>query len=285
MARSTAGISTSWQAVAARIAAYAILTVIALVDLYPLFWMVMSSFRTTPDLFARPWALPESWKVDNFVSAWVGGAIGTYVLNSVKVTTLAVGIMVLFGAMAAYGIVRRGVGWAKPVLFFFLAGQMLPAQVVIIPLFLELEWFKLVNSHYALICVYVAAGLPFTVFLLQGFFRGVPQELYDAAVIDGLDEVKTFRHVALPLVKPGLAAAVIFQSLWVWNEFLIATIVLRRAAYRTIPIGLWQAVVGWIPQYNLAFSALTMVTIPVVIVFSLNQRHFVRGLTEGSIKA
>ena len=285
MARTAAKASVSRRVSLGRSAAYVVLTVIAFIDLYPLFWMVMSSFRTTPDLFARPWALPENWKLDNFVSAWVTGRIGTYVMNSVKVTVLAVGIMVLFGAMAAYGIVRHRVSWAKPVLFFFLAGQMLPAQVVIIPLFLELEWFKLVNSHYALICVYVAAGLPFTVFLLQGFFRGVPLELYDASVIDGLDEAQTFRHVALPLVKPGLAAAVIFQSLWVWNEFLLATIVLRRAIYRTIPIGLWQAVVGWIPQYNLAFSALTMVTIPVVIVFSLNQRHFVRGLTEGSIKA
>ena len=263
---------------------YVLLLVFAFVAVYPLYWMVISAFKTTPELFERPWAFPSHFSLRNFGTALSQGHIGLYFLNSVKVTVLAVGIMILVGALAAYGIVRKGSSWARPLLFFFLAGQMLPAQVVIIPLFLELDWLNLVNSHFALICVYIASGLPFTIFLLQGFLRGIPSELYDAAVMDGLRETRIFTDLAIPLIRPGLAAALIFQSLWVWNEFLLAIIVLRDQLRFTLTIGVYQAVIGWVPRYDLAFSALTMVTIPIIIVFVINQRHFVRGLVEGSVK-
>jgi len=263
---------------------FVFLGVVVLINLYPLLWMIMSSFKTTPEIFSSPWGLPKGYSFSNFTMAWKTGKIGQYVLNSVKVTGLSVSVMVFFAAMAAYGIVRQRRTWAKPMLFFFLAGQMIPAQVVIIPLFLEIDMLGLVNSHFALILIYVAAGLPFTVFLLQGFVQGVPQDLYDAAVIDGLGEFGIFSKVTLPLIKPGIAAAVIFQSLWVWNEFLLALIILRKPQSKTIPIGLWQAVVGWVPRYDLALAALTMVSLPIIVVFAINQRHFIRGLTEGAVK-
>lgn len=264
--------------------AYPILFVGIVVSIYPVFWMITSAMKTTPELFMSPWSLPSSWRLDHFVTAWIEGRFSHFYANSIKVTVSAVSVMILLAAMAAYGLVRRKARWSKLLLFWFLAGQMIPGQVVIIPLYLQLDALELLNSHAALILVYVASGLPFTVFLLQGFFRGVPNELYDSALIDGCSELQIFRRIALPLVKPGLAAAATFQSLWVWNEFLLALIILNDRSKGTLPLAVYRTVEGWIPRYNLAFSALTIAAVPILIFFALNQRHFISGLTRGAVK-
>lgn len=267
-----------------RTVSYFILALATVLVAYPFFWMLMSSLKTAPEIFTQPWAMPSRLHLVNFVTAWRQGGIGTDFLNSIKVTVGSVVVMVFFGALAAHGIVRRDKGWAKPVLYFFLIGQMIPAQVVIIPLYLELNWAHLLDSLTALGSVYVGSGLAFTIFLLQGFFRGLPTELYDAAVIDGMGELRYFTDIALPLVRPGIAAAIIFQSTWVWNEFLLALIVLRNASHYTLAVGVYQAVSGWSTDFNLAFAALTIVAVPIMVLFAFFQRYFISGIVEGALK-
>lgn len=267
-----------------KVVVFALLGFLLLITAYPVFWMIVSAMKQTQEFYVSPWALPKQWQFNNFIKAFVEGKFAGYFYNSIKITFLSVTVMIFLASMASYGIVRNGGSWSNPLLFFFLAGQMIPAQVVIIPLFLQLNWLGFINSHLALVCTYTGSGLAFTTFLLQGFFRGIPKELYDATRIDGAGEWQTFWSISLPLVKSGISAAIIFQSLWVWNEFLLALIVLPGRAKRTLPVALWRVVEGWVPRYNLAFSALTIVTIPVIIVFIINQQRFEQGLVQGAVK-
>lgn len=255
-------------------------------SLGPLIWLFMSSVKSTGEIIASPWSLPRSLDFENYAQAWTLGRIGHDLLNSVVVAVLSLAIMVGSGSLAAYAIdkyTRVKARW--PMLMFFLLGQMIPGQVVIIPVYIIVSKLHLLNSYLGLSLVYSASGLPFVIFIMQGFFQSVPRELYDAASVDGFGEFLIFRKVALPLARPAVMAALIIQFLFVWNEFILATVLDGSGNYVTLPVGLYDAVIGpFTTSYGTAFAGVCLAVIPIIIVYAVLQRWIIRGITVGALK-
>jgi len=201
----------------------------------------------------------------------------------------SVALIVGLGAMAAYALARFYHPAGRVVFWLFLAGLMIPAQLAVIPLFFELRALALLNSKLGLVLVYTANGLPFAIFILAGFFRSLPRSLYEAAVIDGCGEFTAFWRVLLPLARPGLVTVAIFQFIGVWKEYFFAFMltggdVANRA--RTLPLGLANLSITsqFRSDYGMLFAGLVLVTLPILILYLLLQRHIVKGVSAGALK-
>lgn len=258
---------------------------------YPMLWVAYSSLKTDDAIFRQPFALPAAGRlqVENYGHAWHEARFGDYFLNSVQVTATSVALIVALGAMAAYALARFYHPLGKTVFWLFLSGLMIPAQLSIIPLFFEMRALGLLNSKLGLILVYTANGLPFAVFILAGFFRSLPRSLYEAAVIDGCGEFAAFWRVLLPLARPGLMTVAIFQFIGVWKEYFFAFMLIGGDATqsaRTLPLGLANLSITaqFRTDYGMLFAGLVLVTLPILAVYLLLQRHIVKGVSAGALK-
>ena len=261
------------------------LFMLVVMSLGPMLWTISSSFKSTGEIFMNKLGLPKHFLFQNYQDVWVKGGFGRLYINSIIVTFLALVMMITLAAMSAFAISKYNTKLNRPVLFYFLFGQMISAAMIVIPLFLVMKSMGLQDNRIGLSLVYAAGGLPFSVFVLQGFFSEVPKELYDAAEIDGYGELGIFAKVAVPIVKPAIAAVLLYQFLWIWNEFTIAFILTNSANARTLPVGLFTAVMGvFQTNYAMAFSGTVIVSIPVVLIYLLFQKYLIRGLTDGAVK-
>jgi len=262
----------------------AAMVVLALAFFFPLVWMVLSSFKTNGAIFQSPFALPESIDLSKWVEAWEVGNLGKYALNSAIVTGATVFLILLIASLSAFAFSRyrfRGRGLAMGV---FALGLLLPLQSYFIAqsnLFTQLQ---ITDTRWALIIPYTAMGLPLATFLLKVFMDGLPDELFDAARIDGASDLRTYSRVALPLLRPGLATVAIFSALAAWNEFLLALLYIQDDDLKTIPTGLLAFSSRYQTDYSMLFSALAIVTIPMVVIYIVFNRHIVDGITAGSVK-
>ena len=191
--------------------------------------------------------------------------------------------------MTAYAISRFVFTGAKPILFYFLAGLMIPLQLAIVPLFFQLKQFDLLNSREGLFLVYLAFGFPFSIFILTGFFRTLPASLHESALLDGASEFGAFWHVMLPLARPGLITVGIFLFLGNWNEFLVAYMTLSGAGsehIRTLPLGLANItiVAQYRADWGVAFAGLVLMMLPTLVAYVFLQKHLTKGITAGAVK-
>ncbi|QYM79007.1 carbohydrate ABC transporter permease [Horticoccus luteus] len=258
---------------------------------FPMIWVAYSSFKNDAAIFRTPFALPEAgaWHTENYVHAWREAHFGDYVWNSVLVTIVSVGLILILGAMAAYALARFHHRAGRAVFWLFLSGLMLPAQLAVVPLFFELRALGLLNSRTGLILVYTANGLPFAIFILAGFFRALPKSLYESAVIDGCNEFSAFVRVLLPLAKPGLVTVAIFQFIGIWKEYFFAFMLNSGAAgegVRTLPLGLANLSIAaqYRSDFGMLFAGLMLVTVPIIVIYLALQRHIVKGVTAGALK-
>ncbi|MFA5263630.1 MAG: carbohydrate ABC transporter permease [Opitutaceae bacterium] len=263
----------------------------ALWVVYPMIWMAYSSLKADEAIFRDAFALPGAGEIrwDNYARAWTEARFGDYFLNSVLVTVSSVALSVSLGAMAAYAIARFRFPGGKMLFWVFLTGLTLPAQLAIVPLFFELRELGLLNSRLGLILVYGANGLPFTIFVLAGFFRSLPRAIHEAAVIDGCSEFQAFWKVMLPLSRPGLVTVAIFQFIGVWKEYFYAFMLTSgdvSGNVRTMPLGLANLAITsqYRSDFGMLFAGLVLVTLPILIVYLLLQRQIVRGVTAGAVK-
>lgn len=262
-----------------------VLLIAVVISILPMIWLFINSLKSVQELFADPWGIPSLWEFNNYYYAWE--KIGKYFLNSVIITSCSVLAMILLGSMAAYSICRYSRFWSHSLLFFFLLGQMIPGQAVLVSLGLLLVNINLLDTWTGLILAYNGAGLPFTIFILQGFFRNIPKEIFDAAEIDGCGEFGILWRIILPLSKPGLAAVGIFQSLWVWNEFPLALVLLRKESHQTLTLAVYRLMGPGTTQLQItrAFAALFLSVIPLIVIYLFLQKNFVAGLTAGAVKS
>jgi len=257
---------------------------LAVAFFFPLVWMVLSSFKSNGAIFQSPFALPESVDFSRWVNAWEVGNLGRYALNSAIVTGTSVFLILLIASLSAFAFSRyrfRGRGLA---LGIFALGLLLPLQSYFIAqsnLFTQLE---ITDTRWALIIPYTAMGLPLATFLLKVFMDGLPEELFDAARIDGASDLRTYRGLALPLLRPGLATVAIFSALAAWNEFLLALLYIQDDDLKTIPTGLLAFSSRYQTDYSTLFAALSIVTIPMIVIYVVFNRHIVDGITAGSVK-
>lgn len=257
---------------------------------FPLVWVVYSSFKDDSAILREPLALPAWADMDGaaYERAWAGARLGEYFVNSALVTTASVALILLLGAMAAYALARFHHPLGKVAYLLFLAGLMIPAQLAMVPLFFELRALGLLDSRLGLILVYTANGLPFAVFILAGFFRSLPRTLHEAAVMDGCSEAQAFWRVMLPLARPGLVTVAIFQFIGIWKEYFFAFMLVGGggAEAKTLPLGLANLAITaqYRSDYGLLFAGIVIVTLPILAIYLLLQAHLVRGITAGALK-
>jgi len=270
---------------AAAVLLTALAALLASVILFPVFWMASSSLKPRPELFARDLTLlPVRWTLDNYRNVWDGTDFPAYFRNSFEIAALSTLLTVTIGLYAAYAIARVPFRGRYAFGLLLLATQMVPHILLVIPLFLLFQRLGLFNTHAALVIAYTAFSLPFTIWLLRGFFEAIPAELEDAAAIDGASELGTFRRVILPLAGPGIAAVTMFAFIRAWNEFLFALVFLQSHELFTLPIGLASFQEEYTFRWDLIMAGASVITLPVLLFFLLMQRFIVQGLLGGAVK-
>jgi ABC-type glycerol-3-phosphate transport system permease component len=263
---------------------HAVLIFFALLSLYPILVMWFTALRPMREAMANPFGLPSSLYLDNVTEAWTRGRFGDYVLNSVIITVPSVIGVVALSALAGYGIARFRFRGRMLIFYLILLGLTVPFQSVMIPLYYQLLAMGLLGTYLAVILPSIAFGLPFGVFLMQSFFEDLPQELHEAGRADGCSELRIFWSIMLPLARPALSTLVVFQFMRTWNEFLMPLLYLQREELRPIPLGLMFFQGAYNRDIGLIAAGVTLATTPVIVVYLIFQRQFVRGLTAGAVK-
>lgn len=259
------------------------LLIFALMILYPLFWMFISSFKSYQEIYSNVWALPSEWHFENYALAWEKG-IQNYFLNSAYVTGFSILLTVMSGTMAAFVLARYRNRWIDASLLFIIGGLMMNPEVALIPLFEILTFLNLIDTRWALILTYVAYRLPLTIILIRAFFITVPKELSESALIDGCSEFGIYWRIYLPMSIPIVITSVIINAFYAWNEFLFATVFINSSELKTIPSGLMVFRDALRTDWGVLLSGMVIASVPMVILLIVLQKYLVRGLSEGSVK-
>jgi raffinose/stachyose/melibiose transport system permease protein len=275
--------SRRWSA--EQVAAHAVLILFVALALGPIAVVILNSLKTTPAIFGGPFTLPtaETFSLDGYARVLTRGNFLLNYRNSLVVTVASVGLTVLVSAFAAYALVEYRVRAVPLLAGLFIAGVMLPIRLGTIPIIQLMVAWNLMDTLAALILVYTAMSIPIAVTMLMTYFRTVPTELKEAARIDGAGELRTFR-IALPLVRPGLAAVATVTMLPIWNDLWFPLILAPGKANQTVTLGVQQFVGQFLNDYPALLAALTMGAVPLVLLFVLFSRQFIRGVSQGFSK-
>jgi len=249
----------------------------------PFIWALIAATKTSREIFGSPWSLPESPQWSNFARAWDKG-VGDYLLNSIIVVTGGVLLTMLLGSMTAYVLARYEFRGNRVIYYFFAAGMMFPVFLAIVPLFFVVQTLGLLSTYHGLILVYVAYSLPFTVFFMHSFFRTLPTEIAEAAVMDGCSHAAVFFRVMLPMAKPGLLSIGIFNVLGQWNQFVLPSFLSPEKPVLAQGIAQLLASQRYEGDWGALFAALTVAMVPVVVVYLVFYRQVQAGLTGGTLK-
>ncbi|MCL4377000.1 MAG: carbohydrate ABC transporter permease [Actinobacteria bacterium] len=248
--------------------------------------MVIASFKTNKEVFKQLWGLPGNLNLDNFHNAWLNLNFSRYTFNSIIVVVISVALILIVSAPAAYALTRMRMRFANQITFFYLAGMGIPFQLLFIPLFKILKSIHLIDTLPGLIIVYVALSIPFTVFLLTGFFLTIPSELEDASQIDGCNEFQTFFKIMAPMAAPGIVTAAIFNFIGLWNEYMLALIFITTPENKTLALGLYglQTSLQYSGDWVSVFAGAVLIIIPTTIIYVLLSEKLISGITMGAIK-
>ena len=260
------------------------LVIVALVFFYPMVWMVLSSFKTNQAIFTTPFSLPTSFDFGRWAEAWDVGNIGQYALNSAITTAASTAAILLVGAGAAFAFSRYRFRGRSALMSLFALGLVLPLQSYFIAQSTLFTRLGITDTRLALIIPYTAMGLSLAIYLLKVYLDALPDELFEAARIDGAGDWRVFQTLALPLLRPGIATVAIFSALNAWNEFLLALLYIQSDELKTIPTGLLAFSTRYVTDYSLLFAALSTVTVPMIAVYVAFNRQIVEGITAGSVK-
>lgn len=259
---------------------WGVLSVLAILVIYPLLWMVFSSFKDNAEVFGHPWSLPSQLRWHNFVDAGHAGVV-RYFTNSVIVTAASIVTTTLLSAWASFGLVRLRIPLGGPVLLGLLGGLMVAPTVALVPLFGLLQQLHIYNTYWALIILYTAFRIPFTTFLIRAYMIDLPTDVDEAATLDGASRGQLFWQIILPMCRPILVSAALLQALFAWNEFVFALVFLSNSNLKTLPVGLMDMQSRLLTNWPVQFAGLTMAALPMLVLFLIGQRQFLRGLTDG----
>jgi N-acetylglucosamine transport system permease protein len=265
---------------------HVLLAVWTIIVIVPFLWVVLSSFKTTKEILASPFSLPAHWQFDNYAHAWTDAGIRQFFLNTVIVVSVALVLVMLLGAMCAYVLARFEFPGSRFIYYLMLAGLTFPIFLAIVPLFFILKNLGLINTLPGLIMVYVAFALPFTVFFLYAFFRTLPDDVYEAALIDGAGEWRTFFRIMLPMARPGMAAVAIFNFLGLWNQFLLPVALNTDQSRYVLTQGMasFASQAGYAVDFGALFAAVVITVVPVLIVYIIFQRRLEGSVSRGTFR-
>lgn len=263
---------------------YAFLIILAVIYLLPLAWVIITSLKDDAVLMISPWEFPARPMWENYSFAWTMGHLGTATLNSFIVCTITLLFSMIFGAMAAFAIAKMRWKLSKLVLTYFMIGMMIPVHTVLIPLFVQFSSLKLSNTLIGIIIPYITFSLPITIYIMTGFFEGIPGELFESACIDGCSIFRMFTTVGVPLAKTGFMVTGLMSFVANWNELLLAMVFISKEARKTLPVSLTKFVGPYHTNYCQMFAAIVIAVIPTIIVYCVFANQIVEGLTAGAVK-
>lgn len=254
----------------------------------PFYLMFINSFKTRREIFADTTGLPTTWNFKNYADAMDRMGITSAFTNSIIITVGSVIVILLFSSMAAWVLVRDKSLKSQIVFYIFTAGMIVPFQAVMIPL---VQWmgkmhigsFNMLGTHYGLIFMYLGFGASMSIFLYHGFIKGIPEEIEEAAIIDGCSKWQVYTKIVLPLLKPTTVTVAVLNSIWIWNDFLLPFLTVN-GKLNTIPLAMNNFFGAFSKQWELAMAALIMAIIPIVIFYFFVQKHIIAGIVQGSIK-
>ncbi|TAK25377.1 MAG: ABC transporter permease subunit [Chloroflexota bacterium] len=270
---------------ASRAALYACLSALVAFELFPFYWVIITAFKTGDQIRTfRSIFWPEPFSLDNFVYMLQERPFMLWMQNTFSVALVATFIAILASSLGAYAIVRMRWRGQGPISTIILIAYLIPGVLLIVPLFQILVWLKLVNSLGALMITYPTFTLPFATWMLMGYYRAIPEELEEAALIDGCNRFQAFFRIILPLIRPALLAVALFAVTGAFNEFLMAFVFTTSEQYMTVGVGMAKMVIGDIFPFGPMSAGAIMMAIPVIILYTFAQRVMVEGLTAGSVK-
>ena len=270
--------------VASTIPNYTILLLLLAFTLIPLLLLGLNSFKATTEIAKDPFSFPKKVLFSNYEEAWKEGNYATTIRNSVILTASTITATLIFAGMAAFALARLNLKGANILSFYFLVGIGVPAQLFMIPLFFMWRRLGLVNSHLGLIIIYTALNGPFATYLLRSYMLSIPEEIIDAARIDGASNMAVFRRIIMPLSAPGFLTAGLIIGLGVWNEFLFAVTFLHRPELKPVSTSLYAFQERFGRDWGLTNAGSVIMMLPVLILFLILQRRFIDGLTQGGLK-
>ena len=277
---------------------YFVLIMLAVCIIVPVAWVFLASIKENSEFYGNPWALPKGVHWQNFVEAWNAAKMGEYMVNSVLVTAMALAILLVVALPAAYCLSRFKFKGSKFLNVAFMAGLFINVNYIVVPIFLMLRdgdtWLKkvigegfLLNNLVVLAVVYAATALPFTIYLLSGYFATLPHDFEEAAYIDGAGYGKAMTSIIFPMAKPSVITIILFNFLSFWNEYIISMTLMSSAqASRTLPVGLLNLMQAQqsAAQYGMMYAGLVMVMLPTLILYICVQKKLTQGMTVGGLK-
>jgi raffinose/stachyose/melibiose transport system permease protein len=264
---------------------YSILGIFAIVQIYPLIWLVLFSLKTNQEVFGMsPFSLPQDPQWGNYVKVWTQGNIGLYFFNSVWMTVLSVLITVILASFVTFAITRMQWKLSGLVLGLFMVGYMIPLHSTLIPLFSFYNNVNLIDNPLSIILSYVAFNLPITIMILLGFYKTFPREIEEAAVMDGCSVHRIFFQITLPMTIPVLSTTVIINMIYNWNEFVFVSTFLSSDKWKTLTVGINNFVGQYLTDWGAIGATLVISIIPILIAFIFFSDKIVEGMSSGSVK-
>ena len=263
---------------------YIVLSVWSVIVLFPIWALVVNSFKPQKQIFKDPFGLPDTFTLDGYRAAWNNGRFDLYFVNTLIVTAIALGLILFIGSMAAYALAK----WKSPVsnflYIFFIAGLMIPIRLGTLDLVRLIKALNLQDTYWSLIPVYVAMGMPIATFVLTAFIKELPGEMFEAAKIDGASEWQIYSRIVLPLMRPALATVAIFNMIKIWNDFWFPLVFIRAEESRTVALGVSLLFGQYRTDWTRALAVLSLAALPMLILYMLLAREFIKGLTAGAVK-
>ena len=264
---------------------YLLVALLIAVSMFPFLWMLVSSFKRLNELYTVPptW-IPETATWSNYLNVLLESNVPRYFLNSLVISAGSTAIALVLAILASYGFARfRFRGTSLPI-SLIIVGQLLPTAAIIVPLYVVLNYLGLLNTYLGLILAYLILTLPLSVFMLISYFKGIPVELEEAAIVDGASRLGVLLRITLPLSLPGVVAVVVYAFVTTWNEFIFALCFAMDSSTKTLPIGLAEFTTEFHTDWGAVMAASVIMTVPIAILFLAMQRLFVGGLTAGATK-
>lgn len=266
------------------ISMHAILLVWSLVVLLPLWMMLINSLKPNREIYRSPFGLPSTFTFSGYTNAWTAGDFPLYFRNSLLVTGVSLLVVLFIGSLAAYALASWNSRWSRLIYLFFIAGLMVPIRLGTINIFTIVQSLGMINKAWGLIPIYVAMSMPISIFVLTEFIRALPSELRDAAYVDGASEWRIYSSIVLPLVRPALATVAIFNLIPIWNDLWFPLIFISDAAQRTVMLGVTFLFGQYQTNWTNVLAVLTLSALPLLILYVLFSKQFIKGLTAGAVK-
>lgn len=273
-----------WRKIFGSTTVHVILILFLLLALVPFITIVLTSFKDSQQIMKGAFRLPETWHLDNYIKAWAQGRFSYFFRSSVIVVIPVVTVSTFFAILTGYAFGRMQFRFKRVIFFLFLLGIMVPLEALIIPLYHNLRLLKMIDTYWALILPQIGMSIAFGTFWMYGAFAEVPRDLEDAAIVDGCNSWQVLWRVLVPIVLPAILAMMVLFFVWTWNDFLMALVLVSSEELRTLPLGLAFFQGRYTTNVPLTAAGATIVALPVIVMYILFQRHFIRGVTSGAVQ-